>query len=98
MTIIRHELKTYNRLNDFLLEGDNWNRFKEIFGFTPTRNYIKRKLKTMKNFTTDVEIIEKMLEPLEDSYVVGEWYTSWENTEYAMESCSLLWVHRLLEM
>lgn len=100
MTTLKNELKTYGELDDFLLEGDNWARFKEIFGFSPTNTYIKKKLKRPSNFLTDVEIIEKVLEPLPDKYVVGEWYESWEiftGNDYAMSSSSIIWVHKILE-
>ena len=95
--IIKTELKTYGELDDFLLEGENWKLFIDVFGYNPSNTNIKRKLKTNKNWTTDVEIIEKMLETLPDKYIVGEWGTSWENSSYAMQSCSIIWVQKVIE-
>ncbi len=97
VTVLKSELKTYRDLDEFLWVEEHKVRFKEIYEFTPTRNYIKRHLKSNKNFTTDVEIVERILESFDGTYVVGEWFDSWENSNYAMQSCGVIWVHRLTE-
>jgi len=100
MTILKSELKTYGELDDFIIDNDYFELFREVYGFSFTNTNIKKKLRKVSNWISDVKIIEKILDTLPDKYVVGTWdesYEYWAGGSYAMNYSSIIWVHKIIE-
>jgi hypothetical protein len=96
--ILPNTFKTYSDLDDFILEDDNWKLFIDVYGYSPSSTNIKRKLKTNKNWTSDLDILIRLLENKEGVYIAGEFnssYEYWTGECYAMSGEYVMWVHEI---
>lgn len=93
-------IRVVHNIHEFVASQENAELFKYVFGYTPCHTNIKRKLKTQKNWHSDMEIIQKVLDSKPGRYAVGtHHYTSYEEPDrgYSIEFIVILTLEELDE-
>jgi len=98
--LIETMMETYDDLGEFLCSSNHADLFKNQFGFNPSATNIRQKLKTNKNFQSDMSIIKKVLSIKSGRYIVGEFESNeeiWIGHDYTLRSEYKIFVHTITE-
>jgi len=93
--ILKSSYITYNSLRDFLDAEDHDGIFKYVFGHSSSNTNIRRKLRTWKNWHSDLDIVKKILSCKPGSYTVGTYSYDYNDEMSYTYTVEIIWVNEI---